>query len=94
MQIAKPAPCAPLMNHFRPSMRHPSPALVAMVDSIDGSDPAPGAGSVIAKQDRISPSASGRRYFSFCSALATTSSRCMFPSSGAAQLSASGPSSE
>ena len=61
MQIAKPAPCAPLMNHFRPSIRQPSPVLVAVVDSIDGSAPAPGAGSVIAKQDRISPAASGRR---------------------------------
>ena len=94
MQIAKPAPWAPLMNHFRPSMRQPPSTFAAVVDSIDGSDPAPGAGSVIAKQDRISPSASGRRYFSFCSSLATTSSRCMLPSSGAAQLSASGPSSE
>ena len=94
MQIAKPAPCAPLMNHFRPSMRHPSPDFVAVVDSIDGSAPAPGAGSVIAKQDRVSPAASGRRYCSFCSSVATTSSRCMFPSSGAAQFSASGPSSE
>jgi len=94
MQIAKPAPCAPLMNHFRPSMHHPPATGVAVVDSIDGSAPAPGAGSVIAKQDRISPAASGRRYFSFCSGLATTDSRCMLPSSGAAQLSASGPSSE
>ena len=61
MQIAKPAPRAPVMNHFRPSIRQPSPVLVAVVDSIDGSAPAPGAGSVIAKQDLISPATSGRR---------------------------------
>ena len=51
-------------------------------------------GSVIEKQDRISPAASGRSHCAFCSSLATTSSRCMLPSSGAAQLSACGPSSE
>ena len=34
---------------------------VAVVDSAAGSEPAPGAGSVIAKQDRTVPRASGRR---------------------------------
>ena len=34
----------------------------ARCDSAAGSEPAPGAGSVIAKHDRISPAASGRRY--------------------------------
>jgi hypothetical protein len=46
----------------------------------------------MAKQDRIWPCTSGRRYRSFCPAEPTTASRCMFPSSGAAQLVASGPS--
>ena len=58
-----------------------------------GSDPAP-SGSVMEKQERISPAASGRSHCAFCASLATTSSRCMLPSSGAAQLSACGPSSE
>lgn len=94
MQMAKAAPSAPLMNHLRPSIRQPPPVLVAVVASARGSDPAPGAGSVIAKQERTSPAASGRRYRSFCPSVATTSSRCILPSSGAAQLSASGPRSE
>ena len=94
MQMAKPAPRAPLMNHLRPSMRQPPSTAVAVVDSMAGSEPAPGAGSVIAKHERISPAASGRRYCSFCCSPATSSSRCMLPSSGAAQFSASGPSSE
>ena len=50
---------APLMNHLRPSIRQPPSILVAVVAQCRGSEPAPGAGSVIAKQDRISPAASG-----------------------------------
>ena len=42
MQMLNPAPCAPLMNHLRPSMRQPSPSLAAMVESMAGSEPAPG----------------------------------------------------
>ena len=74
------------MTQWLPSWR-------AVVASMPGSDPAP-SGSVIEKQERISPAASGRSHCSFCASLATTSSRCMLPSSGAAQLSACGPSSE
>ena len=61
MQIAKAAPSAPLMNHLRPSMTQRSPRRSARVVSSEGSEPAPGAGSVIAKQERIVPAASGRR---------------------------------
>jgi hypothetical protein len=57
-----------------------------------GSLPAPGGGSIIARHDRIQPRTSGRRYPSFCSAVPITDSRCMLPSSDAAQFIASGPS--
>lgn len=61
MQMVKPAPSAPVMNHLRPSIRQPPVTLVARVVSAAGSEPAPGAGSVIAKHERTSPCASGRR---------------------------------
>ena len=61
MQMVNAAPSAPVMNHFRPSIRQPPGTSRAVVRSADGSDPAPGAGSVIAKHDRISPRASGCR---------------------------------
>ena len=57
-------------------------------------EPAPGAGSVIIKQERMSPAASGRRYRSFWPSSATCSRRCMLASSGAKQLSAIGPNGE
>ena len=62
MQMAKAAPSAPVMNHLR-AVDHPAAvdALARVVRSIDGSEPAPGAGSVIAKHERTSPAASGRR---------------------------------
>jgi len=61
MQIANAAPCAPVMNHLRPVIDHPPSTRCAVVASIEGSDPAPGAGSVIAKHDRVSPAANGAR---------------------------------
>ena len=81
------------MNHFRPLMTQWFPSWRAVAASMPGSDPAP-PGSVMEKQERMSPAARGRSHCAFCSSLATTSSRCMLPSSGAAQLSAWGPSSE
>ncbi|MNT33980.1 hypothetical protein D3C72_1699320 [compost metagenome] len=59
--MQKAAPTAPVMNHLWPSMTQPSPSRRAVVRSIDGSEPAPGAGSVIAKHERMRPSAKGRR---------------------------------
>ncbi len=61
MQIVYAAPSAPVMNHLRPLTSQPPVVGVAVVDSAAGSEPAPGAGSVIAKHDRTAPSASGRR---------------------------------
>ena len=94
MMIANAAPSAPVMNHLAPLITYSSPSRVALDVSIDGSDPAPGGGSVMQKHERIVPAASGRSQRSFCSAVATVSSRCMLPSSGANTLSATGPSGE
>ncbi len=92
MQIVQAAPSAPVMYHLRPLITQASPSRWAEVLSMDGSDPTPGLGSVIAKQDRTAPPTSGARYLSRCSGVATRFIRCMLPSSGAAQLRASGPS--
>ncbi|MNN52025.1 hypothetical protein D3C81_1666970 [compost metagenome] len=94
MMIARVAPSAPVMNHLRPLIRNSSPTWRAVVCSIDGSEPAPGSGSVMQKHERISPAASGRSQRSFCSSVAIASSMCMLPSSGAAMFSATGPSGE
>ena len=67
------------------------PSNSATVASWLGSEPAP-PGSVIANTDRCRPSITGSRNWSICSVLATLPSRNMLPSSGAAQLSAIGPS--
>ncbi|MEA2212744.1 MAG: hypothetical protein QOF83_2692 [Solirubrobacteraceae bacterium] len=48
------------------------------------------AGSVMAKQDRISPSSRGCSHSSFCSGVPNMVRISMFPVSGAEQLSASG----
>ncbi len=48
------------------------------------------AGSVMAKQERISPSSSGRSQRSFCSSVPNMVRISMLPVSGAEQLSASG----
>src|SRR5437870_698340 len=45
----------------------------------------------MAKQERMKPSQSGRRYFSFCASFAQCSRVCMLPSSGAWALRANGP---
>ena len=52
-----------------------------LVGSLDATS-----GSVIAKHDRIRPSASGRSQRSFCSSLPAISKVCMLPSSGAMQF--------
>ena len=49
-------------------------------------------GSVMAKHDRMSPSSSGTSHRSFCSAVPNSERISMFPVSGAAEFTASGPS--
>jgi len=57
--MAKAAPSAPVMYHLSPSRTQPSPSREARVRSMDGSEPAPGDGSVIENDERISPASSG-----------------------------------
>ncbi len=94
MMMAKPAPSAPVMNHLVPLITQWLPSCTAVVFNAEGSDPAPGAGSVMQKHERMSPRANGRSQRSFCSFVATCSSKWMLPSSGAKMCSATGPSSE
>ena len=68
--MANVAPSAPVANHLRPLTLQPPSVRVARVAIIVGSEPAPGAGSVIAKHERIFPSTSGRRYCSRCAGVA------------------------
>jgi hypothetical protein len=85
--MANVAPAAPLMNHFSPSITHSSPSRTARVASRVGS--APAARSVMAKHERTSAAARGRRYRCFCSPVPACRRRCMLPSSGAMAFSAS-----
>ena len=55
MQIEKALPTAPVIRCLRPSMTQSPPSRRAVVSSIVGSEPAPGAGSVIANAERTSP---------------------------------------
>ena len=59
-----------------------------------GSEPPPGAGSVMAKEDFTLPSTTGRSHHSFCAGVPTRASSSILPSSGAEQLIASGPNTE
>ena len=58
MTIATSAPTAPEVNHLCPSITHSSPSRSARVARLVGSEPAR-SGSVIEKQERISPSSRG-----------------------------------
>mmetsp|Transcript_33937 Transcript_33937/g.109632 ORF Transcript_33937/g.109632 Transcript_33937/m.109632 type:complete len:226 (+) Transcript_33937:1162-1839(+) len=95
MMMVKAAPLAPVMSHFSPLMVYPpSASALAVVRRAVGSDPAPGGGSVIEKQERVSPASIGSRDWRRCASFAMRSSICIFPSSGAAMLRAIGPSME
>src|SRR6266403_3837783 len=85
---------APVMNHLWPWITQLSPFFSARVRIMPGSEPPPGAGSVIAKAERTLPSTIGRSHLSFCAVVPTSASRFMLPSSGAAQLNATGPKIE
>ena len=58
--MANAAPWAPDTNHFSPSMTQSSPSCTALVRSWRGSELATSC-SVMAKQERTSPAASGFR---------------------------------
>ncbi len=59
-----------------------------------GSEPAPGAGSVITMDERTLPSTIGCSQRAFCSSVPILFSTIMLPSSGAAQLNVTGPKIE
>jgi hypothetical protein len=59
--MRNPAPSAPVAKDLWPSMTNPDPFARATVRIIEGSEPAPGAGSVMAKAERQVPWARGRR---------------------------------
>ncbi len=75
-------------------MIHLSPCLVAVVNIMVGSEPAPGAGSVITIEERTLPSTMGINHFAFCPGVPTLDNTVMLPSSGAAQLNTTGPKIE
>ena len=66
MTMKNEAPSAPVMNALRPLSSQPPSTLAARVVSRDGSEPAPGAGSVMAKADRTLPRTSGLRNSARC----------------------------
>src|SRR4029453_2865245 len=82
------------MNHLWPWIAQPPPFLSARVRIIPGSEPPPGAGSVIAKEERALPSTMGLSHLSFFAGVPARAGRCMLPPAGAAQLQASGPKIE
>ena len=57
---------APVMNHLWPLITQPSPFFSARVRIMAGSEPPPGAGSVMTKDERTSPSTMGVSHLSFC----------------------------
>src|SRR5580704_1944496 len=57
---------APDDHHLRPLITYSLPSLVMLAPMLVASDDAT-SGSVIEKQDRISPASSGVSHFSFCS---------------------------
>ena len=82
--IPNAAPSAPEENHLCPSITHSSPSRTARVRSVVGSEPGT-SGSVIEKNERISPATSGKSHRSFCSAVPKRWRISALPASGAWQ---------
>ena len=82
------------MNHLWPLITQLSPLRSARVRIMPGSEPPPGAGSVITKDERTLPSTMGLSHLSFCALVPVSASRFMLPSSGGWQLNATGPKIE
>jgi len=82
--MAMRAPSAAVVNHFRPSMTQLSPSSRARVAIHAGFEPGI-AGSVMEKQLRMRPAASGSSQVRFCSAVPNSWRISMFPTSGAWQ---------
>src|SRR5262249_59631105 len=80
---------APEVHHLRPLITYSLP-LRTMLDWMLVASEEATSGSVIAKQERISPAKSGRSQRSFCSTLPYRTRTSMLPVSGAEQLKTSG----
>ena len=87
--IANVAPIAPLVNHLCPLITQSSPSRTARVCSVVGSDPGT-SGSVIEKQERMSPLTSGFSHCSFCSSEPNCHRISALPESGACAPKARG----
>ena len=85
MTMVKSAPSAAVVNHLCPLITYSSPSKTAMVDIWMGLLPAC-SGSVIEKQERISPRCNGFKKVSFKNGEANWCINSMFPISGALQL--------
>ena len=88
--IPNAAPSAPLANHLCASITHSSPSRTARPCSPVGSAPET-SGSVIAKNERISPATSGASQRSFCSGVPNMWRISALPVSGAWQPNTRGP---
>src|SRR3954453_6275236 len=87
--MATAAPTAPLVNHLWALITHSSPSSSAVPLSPVGSEPDV-SGSVMLKQERISPSSSGVSHWSFCSGVPCSRMISALPVSGAEQLKTMG----
>ena len=86
VQLARPALD---VHHLRPLMTYSSPSRSMRDWMLRASEDAT-AGSVMEKQDRISPSRRGTNHCSCCARVPYLASTSMFPVSGALQLKTSG----
>jgi len=83
--MAKAAPSALEVNHLRPRMTQSPPSRVAVVCIHVGLEPG-ASGSVIEKQLRALPSATGVSHALFCASLPHCTRISMLPASGACAL--------
>ena len=93
MTIPKAAPSAPDENHLCPSITHSSPLRTARVRRVVGSEPGT-SGSVIEKNERISPATSGASHRAFCASVPKRWRISAFPASGAWHPNTSWPQTE
>ena len=89
MTMANVAPMAPLVNHLWPLITQSSPSRAARVCRPVGSAPDT-SGSVIEKQDRMSPFTSGFSHLPFCSSVPNCQRISALPESGACDPNARG----
>ena len=93
MMILQRGSVAPVVYHLRPLMTYSSPSRRITLPMLVASDDAT-SGSVMANEERISPSSSGRSHMAFCSGVPYRAMVSMLPTSGALQLMTSGASSD